>query len=163
MAHFIWQIWLTSVLILFIPQHTVHAFQCYQCMNITSFEQCSKSATIVNCEDHDQEASQQAPTVTPALANVSYACATVNLEIFGIQSFIKSCTRNFSEATICTALAEQTEGTMPGTKVNVCNVCYSELCNTSSSATTFGVVLVAICMATLNTVRYMRCKFLNIM
>lgn len=144
MAHFIWAILLTSALTLFFP-HTVHSFQCYQCMNATSFEQCSKSATIVNCEDQDQEVSQ-------LTTNVSYACAKVNMEILGIQTFIKSCTRNFPEATICTTLAEQTEGKLPGAKVNVCKVCYSELCN-ASSVKTFDAVFMAICSITLITIR----------
>uniref|UniRef100_A0AAG5D3Y1 Protein quiver n=1 Tax=Anopheles atroparvus TaxID=41427 RepID=A0AAG5D3Y1_ANOAO len=149
MGLLVWRLLLVSALMLCVDP--ANCFQCYRCANTNNFEECSKSATIVNCEE--QQALSGLTTVKSTLANVSYACAKASVEVSTVKSFVKTCAPSLPEDELCAMLTEQTKVQLPESIVRVCKVCYSELCNGSSGELSAGVTLSAISLMTLMIVR----------
>lgn len=108
---------------------TVHCFKCYRCLSSTSFKDCAKAISTVNCEEL-QELSVPGSETSTSLQNVTFACTSVSLAGTIGRRYIKTCIPSLPESQFCALLKNQTQA-LSGLVVEECNVCYRELCNGS--------------------------------
>ncbi|XP_050100870.1 uncharacterized protein LOC126581337 [Anopheles aquasalis] len=110
-----------SLAALLVYANSVHCFKCYRCSSSTSFKDCNKAISTVNCEELQGLGSLQ---------NVTFACTSVSLTGTIGKRYIKTCIPSLPEFQFCELLKNQTQ-TLSGMVVQECNVCYRELCNGS--------------------------------